>query len=185
MNNYEGMFLFDPALSHEWSEVETEINRLLTRVDATLICSKKWDERRLAYEIKGRRRGLYVLVFFRADGSRIRDLMRDVELSESVLRAMILRADHLTEEQMRAVESAPPDSDRDRGYRDRGRDRSRGRRGEGRRERTRESEGESAAVATAPAAEEAPAAETGGPTGPVEASAAPPPPAQPDPPGDA
>ncbi len=143
MNNYEGMFLFDPAVSTEWADVEAEINRLLGRAEAELIFSRKWDERRLAYEIKGRRRGLYALTFFRADGGRIASLLRDVELSERVLRLLVLRVDHMTEDEMCAVEAAPPESDRDRPYRDRGRpyrdrggrDRDRGDRDRGDRDR--------------------------------------------------
>ena len=58
MNYYEAMFVFDPALASEWTAVETEVNRLLERAGATLVVCKKWDDRKLAYEIKGRRRGV-------------------------------------------------------------------------------------------------------------------------------
>jgi small subunit ribosomal protein S6 len=116
---YEGMFLFDPAVAVEWSNVEAEVNRLIGRADGQLVACKRWDERRLAYEIRGRKRACYVLTYFRAPGDRIAALERDVQLSENILRCLVLRVDHLTDEEMKAAaEKAPePPSDTDRGDR--------------------------------------------------------------------
>ncbi len=145
---YECMFVFDSAALSEWEAIEAEIKRLMDRAGARIILSKRWDERKLAYEIRGRRRGLYALVFFEADPSKLAELDRDVQLSEPILRYLVVHADHLTEEEMReaADRSAEQleddgdmagrryrgrDGDRDRD-RDRGdRDRDRGPRGEG------------------------------------------------------
>ncbi len=101
MNTYEVMFLFDPAVGANWETVEAEINRLMTRAEAEVIVTKKLEERRLAYEIKDRKRGLYVLTYFRANGGKISGLERDLRLSEVVLRALVLRAEGITEEKMR------------------------------------------------------------------------------------
>jgi small subunit ribosomal protein S6 len=59
---------------------------------------KKWDERRLAYEINGKTRGTYILCYFRAEGRRIRDIERDVQLSDRIMRVLTIRADHISEE---------------------------------------------------------------------------------------
>ncbi len=120
MKAYEGMFLFDPAAAAEWSNVEAEINRLIERAGGKLVACRRWDERRLAYEIRGRKRGCYVLTYFRAPGDRIGSLERDAQLSEQILRCLILRVDHMTtDEEMRtAAEKLPePPSDSDRGDR--------------------------------------------------------------------
>ena len=77
MRNYEGMFLLDPAVTTDWDAVQAELGRLFDRVGARQIASTKWDERRLAYEIRGRKRGIYALTYFEADSSRILDLERD------------------------------------------------------------------------------------------------------------
>ena len=99
-HTYEGMFLFDSGFANDFAKVEAEIQRLMDRAQAQIIRCGKWDERKLAYDIKGRKRGCYVLVFFKAPAEKIITMQRDVNLSESVLRALILRADYLTEEQM-------------------------------------------------------------------------------------
>ncbi len=103
MNTYEAMFLFDPAAGSSLESVQTEVNRLMTRAEAEVIVTRRLEERRLTFEIDGRKRGLYVLTYFRAEGTKIGPLERDVRLSESILRALILRADHVTEETMHNV----------------------------------------------------------------------------------
>lgn len=101
MNTYEVLFLFDPTFGASWEAVETELNRLMSRAKAEVLLTKRLEDRRLTFEIKGRKRGLYVLTYFKSEGDRISGLERDIRISESILRALILRADELTEEQMR------------------------------------------------------------------------------------
>ena len=96
---YEAMFLVDPAEAADWDGVNTAIRNILERADAEIVSIRKWDECRLAYEIGGKTRGTYILVFFRADGGRIRDIERDVQLSETICRVLILSADERTPEQ--------------------------------------------------------------------------------------
>ncbi len=108
MNTYEGMFLFDSGATHEWERVESEIGRIMERAGAEVVLCRKWDERKLAYEIRGRKRGCYVLTYFRAAGDQIAGIERDARLSEAILRCLVLRADHVGEEQLRGDHRAPP-----------------------------------------------------------------------------
>ena len=101
MRTYEAMFLFDPSVGADPTKVQQEVERLMQRAGAEIIMSDKWEERKLAYEIKGRKRGCYVLTFFRADQDKITPLERDAKLSESILRVLILKADYMTEEDMK------------------------------------------------------------------------------------
>ena len=106
MNQYEAMILFDPTFGASMENCEAEMRRLMQRADAQIVFCKRWDERRLAYRIKGRKRGVYVLAYFMAAPDRIAGLERDVSLSENILRTLIVRADGITPEMMeRAVES--------------------------------------------------------------------------------
>jgi len=107
LNKYEVMFLFDPAFASDEESVHNEISRLAERAGAEIIAQHRWDERKLAYEIKRRKRGVYFLVYLRAPGSGIRTLERDVQLSEGILRILVLRADHISEEKMQQP-VAPP-----------------------------------------------------------------------------
>ncbi len=107
MRKYEAMFLFDPSFASEGDNVEKEIGRLLGRIGGSLIALSRWDERKLAYEIEGRKRGVHVVAFIQAPPEKIRDLERDVQLSEQVLRVLVLKADHLTEEDMKKPVPGP------------------------------------------------------------------------------
>ncbi len=106
MNTYEMMFIFDPTVGDNWEKVEGEIDRLMQRAEAEVIVTNKLEERRLAFEIEGRKRGLYVLTYFRANGEKITALERDARLSEMILRVLIIRADGISEEKMRSASLA-------------------------------------------------------------------------------
>jgi small subunit ribosomal protein S6 len=96
---YEAMFLIDSAeAAKDWDGVLELIRKMLTKVDAEIVSIRKWDERPLAYTIGGCNRGTYILTYFRADGQKITEVERDVQLSDRIMRALILKADHLTEE---------------------------------------------------------------------------------------
>ncbi len=160
MRKYEGMFLFDPAVATDWEAVQGELERLMKRAEARVIVMQRWDERRLAYEIRGRKRAVYALTYFEADPSKIGPLERDVQISEAILRCLVLKADHLTEDEMKEIASRPPDhsvADAERydtrggGGRDGGREGGSKRRREGAPEAA---EAETESVAEAPAAEE-------------------------------
>lgn len=100
MNQYEAMFLFDPTFGSSFEKCELEIRRLMERANAEVLYCRKWDERRLAFRIKGRKRGVYALVYFKAPPDRIVPLERDAKLAEHILRVLVTRADGVTPEQM-------------------------------------------------------------------------------------
>ena len=100
LRQYEGMFLFDSSFAADMSKPEAEIRRILDRAEAEIVFCRKWDERRLAYEIRGRRRGTYVLTYFKCRPDILGGIERDAQLSENVLRLLVLRADHMTAERM-------------------------------------------------------------------------------------
>jgi len=115
LNLYEAMFLFDPTFAGSFENCENEIRRIMDRAEAQVVFLKKWEERRLAYKLKGRKRGVYVLTYFNAPPDKITGLERDARLSENILRVLVVRADGMTPELMekaaapRAAEPAEGD----------------------------------------------------------------------------
>ncbi|MEW6252840.1 MAG: 30S ribosomal protein S6, partial [Planctomycetota bacterium] len=110
MKRYEALFLFDTAAARDWAGIEEEVRRLCGRSGAELLVAVKFDERKLAYEINKRKRGTYVLAYFDAPSERIAELERDVRLSETVLRALILRAEKLSEERLAELRAHPAET---------------------------------------------------------------------------
>jgi small subunit ribosomal protein S6 len=105
MYNYEAMFLLSQATAAAFGDAITHINEVLARGHAEIIAMKKWDERRLAFEVDGQKRGVYILAYFRAPGPDVAHIERDCNLSEKIMRVLILRADHLTEEEMKSFDA--------------------------------------------------------------------------------
>jgi small subunit ribosomal protein S6 len=87
---YEAMFLVDSTQASDWDAVVKTIETILKRSDAEIVAIRNWAERKLAYEIDHKTRGAYVLCFFKADGSSIQNIEKDVQLSEQILRILIL-----------------------------------------------------------------------------------------------
>jgi len=95
---YEGMFLIDSALTGaDWDGIIAAIRTILEKVEAEIVSIEKWDDRRLAYDIKRTSRGTYILSYFRVDGEKIQDIEKSVRLSEKIMRVLILSADHLSQ----------------------------------------------------------------------------------------
>jgi small subunit ribosomal protein S6 len=101
---YEAMFLLAPGDA----EAATNVARgIIERHAGTILVIKRWDERKLAYELGRQKRGLYILAYFTAPGTAVSAIERDVNLSEEVLRVLITDADHLSQPEMEAVEPQP------------------------------------------------------------------------------
>lgn len=102
---YEGLFLFPQAVLADLAGAVEHVQTILARAGAEVIAFSKWDERKLAYDIAGNKRGVYLLVYFRAATGKLVGIERDCNLSERLLRTLIIRADHMTEDQMRATDA--------------------------------------------------------------------------------
>jgi len=97
---YEGMFLVDSAQAADWDATKTIIENVLKKADAEIVEMKKWDDRRLAYEINGKGRATYILSYFKVDGEKIQDIEKSVQLSEQIMRVLILSTEQMTAEDM-------------------------------------------------------------------------------------
>lgn len=96
---YEAMFLVDSALAaSDWDGINKAIKKILEKVNADIVSLRKWDERLLAYPVNGKVRGTYLLCYFQADGDKIQTLEREIRLSDTIMRVLILKADHMTQE---------------------------------------------------------------------------------------
>ena len=103
---YEAMFLVDSAqAASDWDGITGAIETILKRAEAEIVSMKKWDERRLAYDIQKKNRGTYILCYFRADGQKISAIERDVKLTERIMRVLILSAETRSQED---VDKATP-----------------------------------------------------------------------------
>src|SRR6516165_5463235 len=124
VNTYEGMFLLDSTkVAVSWDESVKHVHDILSKHQSEIVASRQWDERRLAYPVEGHKKGTYLLTYFRADGSHVADIRHDCQLSDLVLRNLILKihpklVDQLVNQAMTSNPHAdedgpPPDEDRE------------------------------------------------------------------------
>ena len=106
-NQYEAMFLLPASAAAEADASVKLVQGIIERHGGKILVIKKWDERKLTYEIKKQKRGLYVIAYFTAPGDAIVPIERDVNLSEDVLRVLVTDAEHLNQEEMQSVEPQP------------------------------------------------------------------------------
>jgi small subunit ribosomal protein S6 len=88
---YEGMFLFDSNLAmKDWPGLEKHVHEILQKNQAELVYSERWPDRKLCYDIKGAKKGTYYLTYFRAPPNAVKGVQHDSELSERILRLLVL-----------------------------------------------------------------------------------------------
>ncbi|MFQ5861572.1 MAG: 30S ribosomal protein S6 [Candidatus Brocadiales bacterium] len=93
MKTYEAMFLIDNARTSDWDKVVEHVHGILKKGNARVLSTEKWAERKLAYRIDGHKRGTYMLVYFDAPAGAITDIRRDCQLSDAILRCLILKVE--------------------------------------------------------------------------------------------
>lgn len=110
-NTYECMLLLDPnKVSGDVQAAAKQIHTVLEKNHAEVLASRQWDERRLAYPIKGHKKGLYYLLYFRSEGKNLTAIEHDFALTELILRSLTLLVDPKLVETMLALardENAP------------------------------------------------------------------------------
>ena len=98
-NVYEGLFIFDPVrYSREPDALSRQVAQMIEEAGGEVLVSRLWEERRLAYPIKGHRKGAYWLTYFRLDSSRLKEVHRAGQLNEAILRFLFLKVDPRLEE---------------------------------------------------------------------------------------
>lgn len=105
IQNYEAFLLFPQSAGSDLQGAVDHVKEIVAGRKAELLSIAKWDERRLAYDVRGNKRGLYLLAYIHCDTKVISQIERDFTLSERVLRALVTRCDHLTAEQMQNAEA--------------------------------------------------------------------------------
>lgn len=93
-NVYEGLFILDSDLyARNPDEISGQIDKFIDQFEGEVLVSRLWEERKLAYPIKGHRRGTYWLAYFKLDATKVKELNRQCQISEGILRFLFLKID--------------------------------------------------------------------------------------------
>ena len=92
MRNYEMMIILDPEL--EERTVQPSLTQFLNVIETSGGSVDKidvWGRRRLAYAIDKKADGIYAVVDITSDPGAVRELDRQLNLNEAILRTKVLR----------------------------------------------------------------------------------------------
>ena len=114
-NVYETLFILDSnRYARDPSGISATVPALIEKLGGEVLANRLWMEQKLAYPIKGHRKGTYWLTYFRLDSSKLTEFNRQCRLNENILRNLTLAVeprlvDVLVSHAGGARQSAPTD----------------------------------------------------------------------------
>jgi len=92
MNKYEVVYIIDPAVEDEARKaLINRFNELITGNGGSVDKVEEWGKKRLAYAIDYKTEGYYVLVNFQAEAELPKELERNLQISDSVIRYQVIK----------------------------------------------------------------------------------------------
>ena len=90
-NVYETLFILDSnKYARDPSGVSGTIPSLIEKLGGEILANRLWMEQKLAYPIKGHRKGTYWLTYFKLESGKLTEFNRQCRLNENILRNLTL-----------------------------------------------------------------------------------------------
>lgn len=94
MRKYETILILDPDLEEEQGNATLEkIKGIISQTDGEIIKVEDWGKRKLAYEVKKKSRGHYILIHFIGSPTLLVELERNCRVMDAVLKFQTIRLD--------------------------------------------------------------------------------------------
>ncbi len=91
MHNYEGVFIINPELSADTSKsVVTQVEEMISKNGGRVDGLQDWGRRRLAYKIKKKQEGHYILLNFQMDSQQTKRFEQSLRLNDNILRFLLV-----------------------------------------------------------------------------------------------
>ena len=92
MNIYENMIILNAAISDEEAEAAVaKIKDLVTGQGGEVLKVDVWGRKKLAYEIKKQKKGLYVLLYYKIPPATVKKLEDFYKVLDAVLKYMVVK----------------------------------------------------------------------------------------------
>ncbi len=92
VRNYELMILIDPDVEDP-KEVSSRVEEILKSQEATITNIDHWSKRKLAYPVNKKEEGYYTVYNFSLLPSRVKEIERQLKLTQQVMRYIIMCTD--------------------------------------------------------------------------------------------
>lgn len=90
MRKYELTYIIHPDLENTVEKVTEKVTGFIKKKDGVIISEDNWGKRKLAYPIKKSDLGIYVAVVFEAEANDVRDIEKNIILSEEIIRHLLV-----------------------------------------------------------------------------------------------
>ena len=108
---YESVVILRPSLGDpEIQQFSDAYTARLEQGGSTIIKVDKWGKRKLAYEVKGERKGVYLCFSFRGKGAVIQPLQSANRIHDMILKSMTLRIEKTSHDTAPGSEVEEPTS---------------------------------------------------------------------------
>lgn len=92
LTSYESVFITVPTISPDGLEkLVSSFSDIITEGGGNLTETNSWGKKRMAYEIKNFREGIYTQFVFEGNGAIVAELERKYRLSDSVIRYLTIK----------------------------------------------------------------------------------------------
>ena len=92
MTCYETLFVVKPTLTDEETAAQiTKIKDVLAKEGAELVATDDMGMRKLAYPVEKNDRGYYTVLFYKAEGTVISELERNLKINEEVIKFLTVK----------------------------------------------------------------------------------------------
>ena len=92
MRNYEVLFIVKPTLTED--EIKTKVDfvkEIITKNGGNIASVIEMGARKLAYKIDKYERGVYFVIYFTAEPSLIAELVRNLRITEDIIRFLTVK----------------------------------------------------------------------------------------------
>jgi small subunit ribosomal protein S6 len=94
MRKYEIIFILDPDLEEEQAQSLVEkVKGIIAQANGEVLKVEDWGKRKLAYEVKKKAKGHYILVHFLGSPALLSELERNFRVMDAVIKFQSVRLD--------------------------------------------------------------------------------------------
>jgi small subunit ribosomal protein S6 len=108
VQTYETLFIINPDLEeNEITKTIDSVQDVITTGGGTIVKVDKWGRRQLAYQIRKKREGYYVLIYFQAPPTLVVEMNRRYKLTDAIMRYLVVQLrESQVEELLRSTKTA-------------------------------------------------------------------------------
>ena len=94
MRKYETIFILDPDLEEEQTQSAIEkVKGIISQNNGEILKVEDWGKRKLAYQVKKKAKGHYILIHFMGSPTLISELERNYRVMDAVIKFQSVRLD--------------------------------------------------------------------------------------------